>query len=73
MKTFPFHLMNSPREEGGYTVGIDENSKAFTENGEPVFDDKGKASLFLSSVTAQLEEDVKNELRSHRFCQEMEK
>ncbi|MGK0373798.1 MAG: hypothetical protein ACJA2E_000266 [Arenicella sp.] len=73
MKTFPFYLMNSSRDENGYTIGIDENSKAFTEDGKPIFDDKGKASLMLSAVAAQLDEDVKNEVRSYKFCQEMEK
>jgi hypothetical protein len=73
MKTFPFFLMNSPRDKNAYTIGIDESSKSFTADGEPVFDDKGKASLMLSAVTAQLEEDVQNEIRSYKFCLEMEK
>lgn len=73
MKTYPFYLMNSPRDKNGYTIGIDENSAAFVEDGEPVFDDKGKPSLMLSAVTSQLNEDVKNEIRSYKFCQEIEK
>lgn len=73
MKTYPFYLMNSPRDEGGYTIGINENSSAFTDDGEPIFDDKGKASLMLSTITAQLDADVNNEIRSYKFCQEIDK
>ena len=72
MKTYPFYLMQSSRHEKGYTIGIDEAGDGFTADGEPVFDDKGKASLMLSAVTAQLQDNVKNEILTYNFCQHID-
>lgn len=68
MQTYPLFLMNSEEGENQYTVGIDETSSAFSsETGETLFDDQGKASLYLSRMTALLEADIKNDIQTYQF------
>lgn len=75
MQTYPLHLMQSPKSENDYTIGIDETSSAFSksnENTEPLFDNTGKASIYLSRVSKLLETDIKNEVQSYRFIKALE-
>ncbi|TRY31944.1 SapC family protein [Aliiglaciecola sp. M165] len=73
MQTHPMYLMKSPKEENAYTIGIDENSTAFsTENGEALFDEKGAATLYLSKVKALLEADIKHSIETHQFTQKLD-
>ena len=68
MQTYPLFLMNSDTEENQYTVGIHEDSPAFSKDaGEALFDDQGKASLYLSRLTALLEADIKNDIQTYQF------
>jgi len=69
MQTYPFFLMKSEREEGSFTIGIDENNVAFSkEKGKPLFEENGRASMLLSGVTSMLEDDMKNEVHTYQFC-----
>ena len=73
MQTYPMFLMQKPSDETQYTIGIDEKNAAFSETeGEPLFDDKGKASLYLSQVRVLLDEDIKNNLQTYHFSKKME-
>lgn len=70
MQTYPFHLMASPEDKQGYTIGIDEASSAFSkEQGETIFEQSGKASLYLSRIKLLLEADINNDLKTYQFGQ----
>ena len=73
MQTYPFFLMKSPRKEGEITMGIDINNDAFsTETGEALFEDDGKASVYLSRLTAQLQSDMNNEVHTRKFTKKLD-
>lgn len=72
LKTYPFYLMDSPRKEKAYTIGIDPNNAAFCAHGEALFDEQGKASDMLMGITQQLDADMKSEVLSYKFCQRIE-
>lgn len=68
LQTYPFFLMNSPQGDNQYTIGIVEQSDAFsTENGQTVFDDNGKASIMLSQVKTKLETDIQRDIQTFQF------
>lgn len=72
MKTFPFFLMRSPKDEKTFTIGINEESNSFSkEEGEALFDD-GKASVRLSQATAQLELEIKHEVHTAQFAKKID-
>lgn len=72
MQTYPLFLMNSDAGENQYTVGIHEDSPAFSKDvGEALFDDQGKASLYLSRITAVLEADIKNDIQTYQFTDKL--
>jgi len=73
MQTYPFFLMRKGEEgENNFTIGINENSDAFSkEEGESLFED-GKASLRLSQATAQLEVEIKNDVHTYQFCKKLD-
>lgn len=73
MQTYPFFLMNAPEEENKFTVGIDEQNSAFSKDeGEALFDDNDKASLYLSRVTAILQSDINNEVHTYHFTKKLD-
>ncbi|ABG42186.1 hypothetical protein Patl_3684 [Paraglaciecola sp. T6c] len=73
LQTFPFYLMQSPKVENSYTIGILESSDAFsTEAGEAIFDSAGRASLYLTKAKNLLEAGIKQDIDTHRFMQETE-
>ena len=73
IQTYPFYLMNSPREENTYTVGIDERSEVFsTTQGEALFDNKGKGTEFLTRIKAMLEADIQKSINTYQFGKEIE-
>ncbi|MEM7360511.1 MAG: SapC family protein [Pseudomonadota bacterium] len=73
MQTYPFYLMKSEREEGSYTIGIDEENTAFSKTeGKPLFEDSGKASIMLSGITTMLEEDIKNQIQTFQYAKELD-
>ncbi len=73
MQTYPFFLMNSPTKERQFTMGIDVDNPAFSEDdGEAIFVDENKASDYLSRVATQLESDIKNEYHSFQFVHKLE-
>ncbi len=73
MQTFPFYLMQTKENSSGYTVGIDETSPAFsTVDGEVLFEENGKASLYLSNITALLEADIRNDLQTQAFLKRLD-
>ena len=73
MQTHPFYLMQSPTDEKKFTIGIDEQNNAFSEEeGEALFDENDKATVYLSQVSAILEANIKNDIQSHEFTQKLD-
>ncbi|MEH6712098.1 MAG: SapC family protein [Paraglaciecola polaris] len=73
LQTFPFFLMQSPKHEKSYTIGINESSNVFSKDaGEAVFDDAGRPSQYLSKAKSLLEADIKNDLETYRFVSQVE-
>ncbi len=72
VKTYPFSLINA--ENGGYTVGIDEESESLsTEDGEPLFEANGQASQHVSQVTKILDAELQNTIDTVHFIEHIEK
>lgn len=72
MQTHPFYLISSASDRKGYTIGIDENSQAFsTIAGQNVFDEKSKPSLYLSKVKAMLESSIQQDIKTADFIQDV--
>ena len=72
MKTYPFFVMRSPKDEKSFTIGIDEESDVFSkEKGEALFTD-GKASSRLGQAASQLELEVKHGLQTYQFNKKIE-
>lgn len=72
MQTQPLYLMTREANSSDYFIAIDEQSKAVnTEQGEPLFDAKGKPSLYLSAQQKLLESDLKNDYQTYQFTQEI--
>jgi hypothetical protein len=65
--------MQSPKDSESHTIGIFEQSSAFSEKtGEDLFDDKGKASLYLSGIKTLLEADITNDIQTYQFGKKLE-
>jgi hypothetical protein len=70
IQTYPFFLMR--KQENAYTIGIIEDSDAFSlDTGEPLFDDTGNASGYLSRAKTLLEADINNDLQTQKFIQKI--
>ena len=68
MQTYPLFLMEAPNTEKGYAVGIDENAPAFSrEEGDPFFDENGKATPMLTRMSGMLEADIRNDTATRQF------
>lgn len=73
MQTYPLFLMQSPDDQAGYTVGIDEGSAAIAAgNGEALFDASGKPSLYLERMTTLLKADIDNDIQTRRFLEKLD-
>lgn len=73
MQTHPLYLIRSAKDDNAYTIGIDAQSDAFSnDSGEPLFDQKGAPSLYLSRVKAMLEAGIKADIATHHFTQAAE-
>lgn len=72
MQTYPFHLMKSDQHEGGFTVGIDEQSPVFSESeGEALFESSNTASLYLSGISRSLETNINNNIQTFEFTKKL--
>ena len=70
MQTFPIFLMNKPSAEKNYTLGIIEDNPAFSKDeGEPLFDEKGNASIYLSRAKALLENGINDTVHTFQFLE----
>jgi len=73
MQTHPLYLMKSPSKENSYTIGVYPNEQDFSKDkGEALFDGEGKATEYLSRVTALLEADIKNDIHTVEFLNELD-
>ncbi len=73
IRTFPLHLMNSDKGEQQYTIGILEESEAFSkEQGEPLFDESGRPTLMLNEVQKLLEGTIKEDIQTYQFAQKLD-
>lgn len=72
MQVYPFFLMQKPEEVKRFAICIDEDNAAFSnEIGESLFDDEGKASIFLSRIQTLLDEDLKNNIHTYHFSKNL--
>ena len=72
VQTYPIYLMQSPNKENSYTLGILEQSDTFSkEDGEPLFDSKGRPSLYLSRIQKLLEADINNDFQTMKFSEKL--
>lgn len=73
IQTYPLFLMQSPREDNQYTIGIDEQSQAFSqEHGQTLFDGQNKASLYLGQIKTLLAADIKNDIHTRQFSEKLQ-
>lgn len=73
LQTYPLFLMNSTGEKKGYTIGINEQSSAFsTEQGESLFEAENKASVFLTNTQSALEASITHNIQSVQFFVKLE-
>jgi len=72
MKTYPFFLVNSQKEDE-FTIGIDEESSAFNkEDGVAIFDEEGKSSKAMEAVIELLQADIGGRVHSKKFVETLE-
>jgi hypothetical protein len=68
MRTYPIFLMKAEDGSREPVLGIDSDSEALSiEEGKALFDKKGKSSLSVKQVKAQLMEDSKNMVHTFQF------
>lgn len=67
MQTYPLFLVNADNEKG-YAVGFDEANPAFSrEEGERLFEESGKPSLYLDEMTKLLQAGAEADLQTRYF------
>jgi len=72
MRTYPFFLVGG-HKEGEFTVGIDEEDKAFNgDDGVNVFDENGKSTPAMDSLIKLLESDVAGQAHTVKFVKTLE-
>lgn len=73
LQSYPFYLMQSPRDERSYTIGIDPSNPAFSvDSGDPLFDSTGRPTDRLNRVKGLLETDIQNDIATRDFVAEVE-
>lgn len=73
MKTYPLFLMKAEDRRAEPILGIDADSDALSkEEGQALFDKKGKLSLSVKQLQAQLMEDSKNMVHTFQFFETLE-
>lgn len=73
MRTYPLYLIKKDGDENQYTVGIDEESAGLsTTEGDALFEQNGKASLYLANITKILESDLNNIVHTFKFNEKIE-
>ena len=74
MKTYPLFLMKEEMGRPELILGVDADSDALSkEEGLALFDQKGKLSLPIKQLKAQLAEDSKNMVHTFQFFETLEK
>ena len=67
MKAYPFFLVNG-QKEGEFTIGIDEESDAFSKTeGVEIFDKEGKNSKAMESIVELLQSDIGGRVHTKKF------
>jgi hypothetical protein len=73
MQTYPFFLMRKGEDDKSFTVGINEQSDAFSKTeGDAFFDEEGKGSIRLSLATAHLEVEIQNDIHTYQFTKRLD-
>jgi len=69
LKAYPFFLVGGQKEDE-FTVGIDEESDAFSkEEGVAIFDEESKSSAAMESVLKLLESDIADRAHTQKFVE----
>lgn len=73
VRSFPFYLMQSPKDDKSYTIGIFEDSDAFSlSEGEALFEENGRASLYLTEQTKLIEASINDDIQTHQFLNRLD-
>lgn len=73
VQTHPLCLVANPNAENQYSIGVDTSSAALSgHEGEALFNEAGKPSLYLSRMTAMLEASAKADLQTREFTMRLE-
>lgn len=73
MQTYPLFLMQAPGSEKGHAVGVDETAAGLSrEQGDRLFDDKGKATPMLTRLSGLLDADIRHNLQTREFLRRIE-
>ncbi len=73
MRTYPLFLMKAEDGRADPVLGIDADSAALGEDGQALFDKKGKLSLPIKQLNTQLVEDSKNMVRTSQFFETLKR
>lgn len=73
IQSYPFYLMNSPKKENTYSVGILEDQGDFSKTtGEALFNEKGEPTDATKRRVQLLEADVLKDAQTANFCKALE-
>lgn len=77
MQTHPLYLIQADNNKDGYTIGIDQESSAFTKDSDAgishaLFDEKGAPSLYLSRIKAKLEASIQHDISTQDFIKKVD-
>jgi hypothetical protein len=69
MQTHPLYLIQSAQQQQSYSLGILEQSSAFSQDqGHDIFEKNGQPSIYLRRLQKLLEADIKHDINTHQFC-----
>lgn len=72
MRAYPFFLVNGQKEDE-FTIGIDEESSAFSKtDGTAIFDADGKSTPAMDSVVELLKSDIAGRAHTSKFTKTLE-
>lgn len=73
LQTYPFYLIQSENDAQNFSLGIDRNNPAFSEQkGEALYAADGRSSERLQKITALLEADIQDSVQTIQFARKLE-
>lgn len=73
IQSYPFYLMQSPKQDNAYTIGILEDQGDFSStSGEALFDDKGEPTQATKTRAQLLDADVQKDMQTAMFSKTLD-